>query len=106
MKNPFEIILQKLDKIEKSLEELKNKQTENPSDKLDILNTVEVADYIKLAVPSVYGLVHHNKIPHCKKGKKLYFIKSDIDKWILEGSNKTNSDINRLADEYLMRHPL
>ena len=106
MENPFEIILQKLENIEKVLEELKNKQTENSSDKLDILSTSDVADYIKLTVSSVYGLVHHNKIPHCKKGKKLYFIKSDIDKWILEGSDKTTPDLNMLADEYLMKHPL
>ena len=106
MENPFEIILQKLENIEKVLEELKNRQTENPSDKFDILSTSDVADYIKLTVSSVYGLVHYNKIPYCKKGKKLYFIKSDIDKWILEGSNKTTSDLTRLADEYLMRNPL
>lgn len=106
MENPFDIIFQKLENIEKILEELKNNQTENPSNKDDMLSTVEVARYIKLAVSSVYGLVHHNKIPHCKKGKKLYFIKSDIDKWILEGSNKSTSNLNKLADAYLIRHPL
>lgn len=106
MENPFEIILQKLENIEKVLEELKNEKNQNTSDKLEFLSTSDVADYIKLTVPSVYGLVHQNRIPYCKKGKKLYFIKSDIDKWILDGSNKTTSDLNMLADEYLMRHPL
>jgi excisionase family DNA binding protein len=106
MENPFEIILQKLEKIEKSIEELKDKKIETSSNKLEMFNTTEVAAYIKLAVPSVYGLVHRNKIPVCKKGKKLYFIKSDIDKWILEGHIKTTSELNRIADEYIMRNPL
>ncbi|MDI1318086.1 helix-turn-helix domain-containing protein [Flavobacterium sp.] len=106
MENPFEIILQKLENIEKSLEDLKNKGIETPSNKLDIFNTEEVADYIRLTVPTIYGLVHRNKIPYCKKGKKLYFVKSDIDKWILEGRNKTTSELNLLADKYLMKHRL
>lgn len=32
--------------------------------------------------PTVYGWVHSNKIPFHKGGKKLRFLKSEIDNWM------------------------
>jgi excisionase family DNA binding protein len=105
MENPFEIILQKLEKIEKSIEELKNQNKESKIKVQELLSCVELAEYINLKVSTIYSLVHQKKIPYYKKGK-LYFNKSEIDKWILESPHKTISDLNIEADEYLFRHPL
>lgn len=60
----------------------------------------------KLKKSTIYGHVHHNKIPFIKKGKMLRFSKIDIDKWIEDGKNTPNSDLEAKANEYLAKKPL
>jgi excisionase family DNA binding protein len=66
----------------------------------------ETATLIKLAKSSVYGLVHRNKIPFHKKGKKLYFSKASILQWISDGKQSSTSEIEAKANEYLMKKQL
>ena len=106
MENPFEIILQKLEIIEKSIEELKSNFIENNNISSEIFDVKELADYIKLTVPTVYGLVHKNKIPFYKKGKKLYFKKDEINEWLSEGRNRSKSELNKMAIEYIRKNQL
>ncbi len=70
------------------------------------LSIDEVAKFIKLTKPTVYGLVHQKNIPFHKKGKRLYFLKSEILNWIKEGKSKTKSDIRKDADSYLLNNPI
>jgi Helix-turn-helix domain len=55
----------------------------------------------KPAKATVYGEVHRNVIPVHKKGKKLMFLKSEIDAWIKTGRKKTLAEIATEADQYL-----
>ena len=55
----------------------------------------------KPAKPTVYNWVHTSFVPHHKRGKKLYFLKSEIDTWLKQGRKKTNSEIEAEADNYL-----
>lgn len=48
----------------------------------------EVADYLKLSVPTIYGLTSNRKIPFAKRNKKLYFLKENIDKWLSSGRKR------------------
>lgn len=50
---------------------------------------------------TVYGWVSHDRIPVHKGGKKLRFLKSEIDKWLLQGRKKTVADFEKDADAYL-----
>jgi predicted DNA-binding transcriptional regulator AlpA len=52
----------------------------------------------------IYGLVHKRKIPHIKKGKRLYFFKSEILEWLRNGNVETEQDIQNQADEYLSKN--
>lgn len=106
MENPFEIILQKLDSIEKTIEELKRQQSQNRVEVKDMFSAVEIAEHLQLSVHTIYGLVHKKIIPFYKTGKKLYFKKSEIDNWIKNSRSKTISEIDQAADEYLMKHRL
>lgn len=38
---------------------------------------------------TVYGWVHQNTIPYHKGKKRLRFLKSEIDSWLLEGGSKS-----------------
>jgi excisionase family DNA binding protein len=50
---------------------------------------------------TVYGWVNANTIPVHKGGKKLRFLKSEIDNWLKQGRKKTNAEIASEADNYL-----
>lgn len=65
MENPFEIILEKLNNIEKATEKLNTV----PKSEEDFMNVDQVSSFIGLAKPTVYVLIHERKIPHFKAGK-------------------------------------
>lgn len=73
MENPFEIILEKLNTIEKAIE--KPNISSNNDD--DFMNIEQVASFVGLFKATVYSLIHQRKIPHFKVGKRLYFKKSE-----------------------------
>ena len=90
MENPFEIILEKLNKIEEELAIIKaNQENTGKEMKIEFLTIKELSEYLKLTVPTIYGYTSTNRIPHIKRGKRLYFKKSDIDIWIEKGQRKT-----------------
>ena len=102
MENPFELILERLDRIEKAITVL-NYISEMP-DSNQIMNISEIAVYINVAKSTIYGMTHRNTIPHYKNGKKLYFKKSDIDEWIFSKSIKTKDDIENEAMEHIRKN--
>jgi len=67
-----------------------------------LLTIQEVADYLKLAVPTIYGLVSRSSIPCMKRGKRLYFSKDEISVWLKEGKKKTIAELDAEADAYLL----
>ena len=103
MENPFELILERLDRIEKAITAL-NYISYIP-DSNQIMNIAEVAAYIKVAKATIYGMTHRNTIPHYKNGKKLFFKKSEIDEWIFSKRIKTNLDIENEAMGYIRKNP-
>lgn len=91
-------IFDKLDNIEKLL------NIQNQPQLVDEPLTIQQAgDFIKLTVPTIYSLVSRNNIPFSKKGKRLYFSKSDLSNWIKEGRNKTVSELGKEAHSYLKK---
>ncbi|MFV0388105.1 MAG: helix-turn-helix domain-containing protein [Pyrinomonadaceae bacterium] len=52
-----------------------------------------------LSKPSIYRLVSNRSIPHSKRGKKLYFKRSELMQWIDDGRRKTRCEIGREARE-------
>lgn len=57
----------------------------------------------KPAKQTVYAWVRQRKIPYHKNGKKLAFLKSEIDTWLKQGRRKTASEIDAEADSYLKK---
>lgn len=51
---------------------------------IEPLDVKQTAEYLKLKPSYIYSLIHQNKIPYHKpNGKRVYFFKSDLNKWIL-----------------------
>lgn len=57
----------------------------------------------KPSKPTVYGWVNAGIIPVHKGGKKLRFLKSEIDNWLKQGRKKTLKEIDAEAETYLKR---
>lgn len=88
-----EIILHKLNRIEKHIFGLK-----------EILNTEELSDYTGFKKSYIYKLVHTNSIPFSKpNGKVLFFERKKIDLWLLKNSHKSNDEIQQEAIEFSLR---
>ena len=63
----------------------------------DEIGGIELAiELTGLAKPTIYGLVSERRIPHSKRGKKLYFSRRELLEWLALGKRKTRDEI---ADE-------
>lgn len=76
--------------------------TAPPTEK-EILNVEEAASVLNLAKQSVYSLTSKRDIPFFKRGKKLYFKRADLLKWIDEGKKKSVAELIKETDDYLSR---
>ncbi len=98
---------QAVEEINDRLIDIKNLlilQGRDPANKPDIQFTVsELANYLHLAKQTIYSLVSHRNIPHLKKGKRLYFLKSEIDGWLALGRRKTVEEIQNEVEEEMKR---
>lgn len=65
-------------------------RTESEQDRY--LNISELIDYLpeKPARQTVYGWINYRSIPYEKHGKRLYFKKSAIDLWLVNGRRISN----------------
>jgi|JI6StandDraft_1071083.scaffolds.fasta_scaffold79321_2 excisionase family DNA binding protein len=57
----------------------------------------------KPSKPTVYGWVYAGTIPVHKGGKKLRFLKSEIDNWLRQGRKKTFAEIAIDAENYFKK---
>ena len=50
----------------------------------DIMNVEQLADFLNVSITTIYGKTSRNLIPFKKHGKKLYFIRAEIEKWMYD----------------------
>jgi len=102
--NPFDEITERLQRIETYLIAIQNnpQNSGEPTEDLPICIN-EAASLTKLAVPTLYGLVHQRKIPSYRRGKRLYFLKSELLAWIKAGRRQTVQEIKENAANSLIQ---
>ena len=91
-------LFDKLENIEKILLE---KSNPSQPDGGDLLTIKEAADFLRLKVPTIYGLVSRSEIPCMKKGKLLYFSKTTLMEWVNTGRKKTIAETANKVDSFL-----
>jgi excisionase family DNA binding protein len=90
--------------IENSIKKvLSTQQAEQPTETDRWLDLNELCIYHpdKPSKPTVYGWVNVGIIPVHKGGKKLRFLKSEIDNWLRQGRKKTLAETPSEAEAYL-----
>ena len=61
---------------------------------LELLDLNQAAEYLKLKPSYIYSLIHLKKIPYYKPlGKRVYFDKSELNKWIKESKIKSVDEV-------------
>lgn len=72
-----------------------------PNQEEDQIFTVEeCAEFLKLAKPTIYGLINKGQIPVMKRSKRCYFSKAELIKYLQEGKQKSHSEIEVNANSY------
>ncbi len=82
---------QKLENIERLLEEQSDQN--NPKIQKGLLSVSEAAEFLNLAVPTVYSMVSRGEIPFMKRAKRLYFSSEELLEYVREGRQMTDEDI-------------
>ena len=71
----------------------------------EAFNVDEAARFIGLSESRVRHLVWKKEIPHYKRGRSLFFKKSELEEWMLRDRIPTTEEIEQEAYSYdLRRH--
>ena len=62
---------------------------------------VEACAYIPCSKSYLYKMTSQNLIPHSKRGKKLYFIKNELDTYLTKNKVRTIDEIKFDVDNQL-----
>ncbi len=90
-------ILEKLNSIEKML-------NEQNLLKKEVLTFNETAIYLEVSHSHLYKLTSTSIIPSYKpNGKKLYFNRKELDKWLLSNRQCSQEEIEQQAANYLIK---
>ena len=69
-----------------------------------ILIIEEAAEYLAISTSYLYKLTANKLIEHFKQGKKVYFKRESLDKWMLTYRVKTKQDVkSEIATDYFLK---
>ena len=84
---------ERLDRIEQLLRGQKN-----------VLNFSEACDFTGISPSYMYKLTHNARIPHYKPhGKNVYFLREELEQWLLQNPVRTAEQKDRAAPEVAAR---
>ncbi len=61
----------------------------------------EAANFLRLSVPTIYGLIHKRELPVMKSSKRCYFSRLELTEYLKAGKVNTVLEIKAEADSYL-----
>jgi len=83
------------------ISEIKKVMQQNKSETSSPMNTEKAIAYLNCSKSYLYKMTSQNKIPHSKRGKKIFFQKEVLDSWLLENKIKTEDEIHSLTENFL-----
>ncbi len=100
MNNPFEALEQRLSRVENLLIDLKNQPKQESAESSEkLLSVKEAAEFLRLQPPTIYAKVHRGELPFMKESKRVYFLKSDLLKFIKDNRKGTNSEKEQALEQ-------
>ena len=94
------LLSQKLDAINRKISASVGNTNKDEDRRMDVS---EAQKYIPghPAVQTIYGWTSNNMIPYHKVGKRIYFVKSELDAWLSKEQHKSQEDLQKEAEEYV-----
>lgn len=86
---------------------LRNNKQESkpPTDQPEQLLTIQkAAEFLSLTVPTMYSKVSKGELPVMKRGKRLYFSRTELLDYLKDGRKKSNAEIEAAAEAYLLNN--
>lgn len=83
------LLLDKVTRLEKLLDP--DLAVKNGTEKS--INVVQAAEFLNMAVQTLYGKVSRKEIPVNKQGKHLHFYVSELEEWLRRGRKRTVEEI-------------
>jgi len=68
-----------------------------------LLSVEEAAEFLNLAIPTIYSKVSKRELPSMKRGKKLYFSNLELIDYLKKGRKSTNEEILESAGKYVSK---
>ncbi len=78
--------------------EIKSQETE------DLMTINGAANFLDLSKATIYSKVSRRELPVMKRGKRLYFSKEELTKYLKEGRFKTIAELQQEATNYIGRN--
>lgn len=88
--NYLQIIFNRLLELEEDVKELRAQRVAAcvaPKEENQLFTVDEAAEFLSVSRTTIYQLKAHDRIPFMQKGKRLYFTKENLMKWLEEDSH-------------------
>jgi excisionase family DNA binding protein len=95
------ILANEISEIKRLLLSKDKEQLVNTSDQPFTVH--EAAEFLSLAVPTIYTMVSRGELPVMKRSKRLYFSRNELMDYLKQGKKKTISEIESETDAYLAK---
>ena len=94
-------MMDKLNELDSKIDGLNNSPQTPPSEIW--MNLKELREYLPShpAEQTVYGWTSCHQIPFHKKGKRIMFLKSEIDDWLHDGKMKSQKELEYEAEKFI-----
>ena len=94
-------MIDKLNKLDSKLDSLNSVPQAQSADQW--MNLKELCEYLPShpAEQTVYGWTSCHQIPYHKRGKRIMFLKSEIDAWLHDGKRKSQKELAEEAAQFI-----
>ena len=94
-------MMDKLNKLDSKIDGLNNIPQIRPADQW--MNLKDLCEYLPShpAEQTVYGWTSCHQIPFHKRGKRIMFLKSEIDAWLHDGKRKSQKELAEEAAQFI-----
>jgi len=89
------------DAVNKALSEHSPKESATQQKK--VLSFSEGCLHVGKSESTIYKLTSKKLIPHFKQGRKIYFLQSELDEWLLSNRVQTVQDGTKKMNDYLKK---
>lgn len=70
---------------------------------MDVMNVEEASAFLNLSITAIYDKTSKKLLPHKKRGRRLYFLRSELEQWILDGHVKTRQEIDQQVMDLMIK---